>query len=354
MHYVQVLPHVLNLTEFSPQFVTGLSSEEVIMNLERPRRLRRTATIRESVAETQLSAANLVLPFFVTEGSGREEPITTMPGISRWSLDRLPGYLEKVAKTGVRSIALFPKIDDAKKDSNAKEALNHDGLVPRTVREIKKNFPELTIYTDIALDPFSSDGHDGLVRHGEIVNDLTVEVLARMAVIHAEAGADFVSPSDMMDGRVGAMRRLLDERGFYNVGIMSYGAKYASCFYGPFRDALDSAPKAGDKKTYQMDFRNVREALREVRLDVAEGADGVMVKPAGAYLDVIRAVRENVDIPVAAYQVSGEYAMLKVSAEKGIFSIERAMEESIFAIRRAGADLIFTYFAADMATRLGR
>lgn len=322
------------------------------MMLERPRRLRRTATIRESVAETQLSAANLVLPFFVTEGSGKEESIATMPGISRWSLDRLPGYLERVAKSGVRSVALFPKIDDAKKDSSGREALNHEGLVPAVVRDVKKRFPELTIYTDIALDPFSSDGHDGLVRHGEIVNDLTVEVLARMAVIHAEAGADFVSPSDMMDGRVGAIRRALDERGYTNVGIMSYGAKYASAFYGPFRDALDSAPKSGDKKTYQMDFRNVREALREVRLDVAEGADGVMVKPAGAYLDVIRAVREHVDIPVAAYQVSGEYAMLKFAAEKGIFALDRVMEESLFAIRRAGADLIFTYFAEDMAKRL--
>lgn len=322
------------------------------MMLERPRRLRRTAAIRESVAETQLSAANLVLPFFVTEGSGKEEAIATMPGISRRSLDRLPAYLERVAKAGVRSLALFPKIDDAKKDSSGREALNLEGLVPSVVRMVKKDFPEMMIYTDIALDPFSSDGHDGLVRHGEIVNDLTVEVLARMAVIHAGAGADFVAPSDMMDGRVGAIRRALDERGHTGVGIMSYAAKYASAFYGPFRDALDSAPKAGDKKTYQMDFRNVREALREVRLDVAEGADGVMVKPAGAYLDVIRAVREHVDIPVAAYQVSGEFAMLKFAAEKGIFSLDRVMEESLFAIRRAGADVIFTYFAEEMAARL--
>jgi porphobilinogen synthase len=212
----------------------------------------------------------------------------------------------------------------------------------------------MAIYTDIALDPFSSDGHDGLVENGEIVNDRTVEMLARMAAMHAEAGADFVAPSDMMDGRVGAMRRHLDEHGYQNVGIMSYGAKYASCFYGPFRDALDSAPKAGDKKTYQMDFRNVKEALREVRLDVSEGADGVMVKPAGAYLDVIRAVKEHVDIPVAAYQVSGEYAMLKFAAERGIFSLEKVMEESLYAIRRAGADLIFTYFAVDMALHLKR
>ena len=320
--------------------------------LERPRRLRRTASIRESVAETHLAAANLALPFFVTEGEKKEEPIATMPGISRWSLDRLPAYLERVAESGVRSLALFPKIDDAKKDETAREALNPEGLVPRTVREIKKRFPDFAIYTDIALDPFSSEGHDGLVHQGEIVNDLTVQTLAQMALVHAEAGADFVAPSDMMDGRVGAIRRTLDEKGFSNVGIMSYGAKYASCFYGPFRDALDSAPKAGDKKTYQMDFRNVREALREVRLDLAEGADGVMVKPAGAYLDVIRAVREQVDIPVAAYQVSGEYAMLAFAAERGIFSRERVMEESLYAIRRAGADLIFTYFAAEMAARL--
>lgn len=322
------------------------------MILERPRRLRRTASIRESVAETHLSPAQLILPFFVTEGSIPEEAIKTMPGISRWSLDALPGYLERVAKSGVSSLALFPKIDDAKKNSAASEALNPEGLVPRTVALVKKHFPHMTIYTDIALDPFSSDGHDGLVHQGEIVNDLTVDMLAKMAVVHAQAGADFVAPSDMMDGRIGAIRNAMDEAGFHNAGIMSYAAKYASSFYGPFRDALDSAPKAGDKKTYQMDYRNVREALREVRLDLEEGTDGVMVKPAGAYLDVIRAVKEQVDVPVAAYQVSGEYAMLKFGAEKGLFSLEKIMDESLYAIRRAGADLIFTYFAEDMAKRL--
>lgn len=322
------------------------------MILHRPRRLRRTASIREAVAETHLSAAQLVLPVFVMEGERREEAIGSMPGISRRTLDLLPAYVERAALAGVRSLALFPKIAEGKKDSSAKEALNHLGLVPKTVAALKKQFPELTLYTDIALDPFSADGHDGLVRHGEVVNDLSVEVLARMAVIHAEAGADFVAPSDMMDGRVGAIRRALDERGFSNVGILSYGAKYASCFYGPFRDALDSAPKAGDKKTYQMDPRNLREAIREVQLDVAEGADGVMVKPAGAYLDVIRAVRESVNIPVAAYQVSGEYSMIRFGAEHGLFRWEAAMEESLFAIRRAGADLVFTYFAEEMARRL--
>lgn len=321
-------------------------------HLERPRRLRRTASIRSSVAETSLAPAQLVLPVFVTEGRDLCSPIASMPGVNRWSLDRLPKVLREAADLGLGGIALFPRVAESKKNPDATEALNPKGLVPETVRFVKKSFPSLTIFTDIALDPFSSDGHDGLVRDGEIVNDLTVEMLAQMALVHAEAGADFVAPSDMMDGRVGGIRRALDEQGFTGTGILSYAAKYASVFYGPFRDALDSAPKAGDKKTYQMDFRNVREALREVRLDCAEGADAVMVKPAGAYLDVIRAVRESVDIPVAAYQVSGEYTMLRIAAERGVFAWEAAMEESLFAIRRAGADLIFTYAAVDMAKRL--
>lgn len=319
---------------------------------ERPRRLRKTSFIRESVAETRLDASQLVLPVFVTEGQDKVEPIGSMPGVSRYSLDRLPKFLGEAAENGVKSVVIFPRVNDELKDPTAREAMNAKGLVPDTIRAIKKQFPELVVFTDIALDPFSSDGHDGLVKNGEIVNDETVDVLCKMALVHAEAGADFVAPSDMMDGRVGAIRAALDEKGHTGVGIMSYTAKYASCLYGPFRDALDSAPKAGDKKTYQMDPRNFREALREARLDGAEGADIMMVKPAGFYLDVIKGLRESIDVPVAAYQVSGEYSLLQLGAKNGLFSLERAMEESLIAIRRAGADLIFTYFAAEMAKRL--
>jgi porphobilinogen synthase len=320
--------------------------------LQRPRRLRRTKFLRESVAETRLHPSRLVLPVFLTEGKGKEEAIASMPGVSRYSLDRLLLVLGEAQERGVRSAVLFPRIADELKNAGASEALNAKGLVPEAVRAIKKTFPELTLFTDVALDPFSSDGHDGLVKNGEILNDETVAVLAKMALVHAEAGADFVAPSDMMDGRVGAIRGALDERGFTGVGILSYTAKYASCFYGPFRDALDSAPKAGDKKTYQMDPRNAREALREAELDTAEGADMVMVKPAGAYLDVIQSLRQSVTVPVAAYQVSGEYSMIRFGAEHGLFAWESAMEESLLAIRRAGADLIFTYFAVEMAKRL--
>jgi porphobilinogen synthase len=280
------------------------------------------------------------------------EPIGSMPGVQRYSLDKVPALLERALELGICGAAIFPRIDDKKKNPAASEALNPEGLVPSAVLALKRRFPELTLFTDIALDPFSSDGHDGLVKDGKILNDPTVELLARMALVHAEAGADFVAPSDMMDGRVGAIRDALDGKGFSEVGILSYCAKYASCFYGPFREALDSAPRGGDKKTYQMDFRNAREALREARLDSAEGADIVMVKPAGAYLDVIRAMSEAVDIPVAAYQVSGEYSMIRCGAEKGLFPLEEAMEESLTAVRRAGAGLIFTYFALEMAERL--
>jgi porphobilinogen synthase len=319
---------------------------------ERPRRLRKTHFIRESVAETRLDPSQLVLPLFVTEGKDKIEPIGSMPGVSRYSLDRLPKFLGEAAESGVKSVVIFPRINDELKDSSAREAKNAKGLVPETIRAIKKQFPELVVFTDVALDPFSSDGHDGLVKNGVIVNDETVEVLCEMSLVHAEAGADFVAPSDMMDGRVGAIRAALDEKGHTGVGIMSYTAKYASCLYGPFRDALDSAPKAGDKKTYQMDPRNVREALREARLDASEGADIMMVKPAGFYLDVIKGLRETVDVPVAAYQVSGEYSLLQLGAKNGLFPLERVMEESLISIRRAGADLIFTYFAVEMAKRL--
>jgi porphobilinogen synthase len=329
--------------------------------LERPRRLRANSSLRESVAETVLMPSNLVLPVFLTEGRGLQEPIHSMPGVFRYSLDALAPVLQQALDLGLGGIALFPKVPEAKKNSSASEAFAAEGLAPTAIRWIKEKFPSLILFADIALDPFSSDGHDGFVsvvsdgagnKHGKILNDETVAALCKQALLYAECGADFVSPSDMMDGRIGAIRAALDGAGYTTTGILSYCAKYASCFYGPFRDALDSAPRAGDKKTYQMDPRNSLEALRELRLDVAEGADLVMVKPAGAYLDIIRAFRESCDLPVAAYQVSGEYSMIQFGAEHGLFNKAQAMEESLISIRRAGASLIFTYFALEMAKRL--
>ncbi len=320
--------------------------------IKRPRRLRVTESIRDSVAETFLRPSQLVLPLFLTEGSGNKEAISSMPGVSRYSLDQASGVLREAVSLGLGGVALFPKIPESKKDSFAKEAFNEAGLIPSAIRLLKREFPSLTVFADIALDPFSSDGHDGFVKEGKILNDQTVEALSKQAVLYAKCGADFVSPSDMMDGRVAAIRAALDQNGFQDTGILSYSAKYASCFYGPFRDALDSAPRAGDKKTYQMDPRNGREALRELRLDLEEGADIVMVKPAGAYLDVIQSFRDHSEVPVAAYQVSGEYSMIQFGAEHGLFDKARAMEESLLSIRRAGADLIFTYFALEMAKRL--
>jgi porphobilinogen synthase len=321
---------------------------------ERPRRNRRTEAIRRMVRETSLTPAHLVAPLFVVDGDRERQPIPSMPGYERLSIDLLLEKCRQLADLGIGGVALFPALPAYKKDKTASEATNPDGLFPRAVSAVKEQVPELTIFTDVALDPYSCDGHDGLVSEtGEILNDETVEVLARMAVLHARAGADYVAPSDMMDGRVGAIREALDVEGFHNVGIMAYSAKYASAFYGPFRDALDSAPKFGDKKTYQMDPANVREALREVRLDLAEGADMVMVKPALAYLDVIRAIWEISDVPITAYQVSGEYAMVKAAAERGWIDGDRVMLEILLAIRRAGADVIFTYFAEEAAQQLG-
>lgn len=316
---------------------------------QRPRRNRRTPSLRETVAETQLSASQLIWPLFLVEGKGVAQEIKTMPQVYRLSADMILKEIEKARELGVKSIALFPGIAENLKDSFGKESTNKSGLLPSTVREIKKNFPDVTIITDVALDPYSSDGHDGIVRNGEILNDETVEVLIRMALVQAEAGADFVAPSDMMDGRVGEIRKALDEGGFHGTGIIAYSAKYASSFYGPFRDALDSAPKFGDKKTYQMDFRNSREAIREVELDIAEGADMVMVKPALSYLDIIAKVKDRVNVPVAAYNVSGEYSMIKAAAKAGMTDETKAMVEILYSMRRAGADVIFTYFAVQMA-----
>ena len=320
--------------------------------LKRPRRLRKSPTIRALIRETKITPESFVLPLFVTEGQGVKDPIPNMPGQFRYSIDEILKVVFEANKLGVHGVALFPHLDESLKDSAAKESKNPDGLLPRCVSQIKEKFPESCVVTDVAMDPYSSDGHDGIVHAGEILNDPTLDVLAEMALVQAKAGADFVAPSDMMDGRVEAIRHTLDESGFENVGIISYSAKYSSCFYGPFRDALDSAPKFGDKKTYQMDPANKNEALREVRLDIEEGADSVMVKPALAYLDVISKVKEQSEVPVAAYNVSGEYAMLKCMAENGLFPHDQGMMEILTSIHRAGADLIFSYHALEAAKLL--
>jgi porphobilinogen synthase len=287
---------------------------------------------------------------FVTEGA--KTPVASMPGVFRLPRADAVKEAKELSKLGVPAVALFPALAEKLKDPLAKESVNPKGLLQRTVRDLKEAVPELCVITDVAMDPYSSDGHDGVVRSGRVVNDETLEILAAMAISQAEAGADMVAPSDMMDGRVGVLREALDQRGFTEVGILAYSAKYASAFYGPFREALDSAPKHGDKKTYQMDPANAREALREVLLDVAEGADIVMVKPALPYLDVIARVRDAVQLPVAAYHVSGEYAMVKAAGQLGWLDAKAAMRESLFAIRRAGADMILTYAAREIAAEL--
>lgn len=323
--------------------------------LHRPRRLRRTESLRRMAREARLSTDHLVQPLFLVDGESIREEISSMPGQHRLSVDALVEEAETLHQLGIPAIALFPKVEDALKDERGSEGLNPDGLFPRAVRALKRAVPEMTLITDVALDPYSSDGHDGIVRDGRIANDETLEVLAHMAVVQAEAGADIIAPSDMMDGRVAAIRRALDEAGHTDTAILSYTAKYASSFYGPFRDALDSAPRAqsdvpADKKTYQMDPANAREALRELALDLDEGADMVMVKPALAYLDVIYRIRQACAVPVAAYHVSGEYAMIQAAAQRGWLDERAAATEALLALRRAGADLILTYFAKKMAT----
>lgn len=325
--------------------------------LSRPRRNRKSKAIRSLVRETALAPTDFVLPLFLCDGKGVSDPIASMPGQSRFSIDRLVGKCKEAEKAGIPGVALFPKIDDRKKDRLAKESANPEGLLPTAVRAVKNACPELMVITDVAMDPYSSDGHDGIVantgkKRGQILNDETLEVLGAMALCQVEAGADWVAPSDMMDGRVGYLRRLLDGEGHTDVGILAYTAKYASAFYGPFRDALDSAPRGGDKKSYQMDPANTREALREARLDVNEGADIIMVKPAGAYLDIIAALAKRHDIPVAAYQVSGEYAMIKAAAAKGWLDESAVMLESLTAIKRAGASVILSYFALEASKLL--
>ncbi|MDG1049336.1 MAG: porphobilinogen synthase [Planctomycetota bacterium] len=318
--------------------------------LHRPRRSRRTPALRDLVRETTLSAHDLVYPVFL-HADQEDVAIEAMPGQTRWSPDGLLRVAERTLEAGVRALVLFPKIEDGAKDSTGTEVSNEEGLVPRSLRALKARFPELALITDVALDPYSSDGHDGIVDpdSGVILNDETVEVLCRQAVVQARAGADVIAPSDMMDGRVGAIREALDAEGFTDVSILAYTAKYASSFYGPFRGALDSAPKDGDKKTYQMDPANAREAMRELYLDEAEGADMVMVKPAGPYLDIVRAVREATTLPVAAYQVSGEYLMIEAAARSGWLDRREVALESLTGIKRAGADMILTYHALDAA-----
>ncbi len=320
--------------------------------LIRPRRNRRHPALRRLVRETHLSPDDLVLPLFVQEGEGLASPIESMPGHARLSIDRLVEKAGEAKALGVPGVALFPVIDPAEKDPRASACAKPDGLLQRSVRALKAAHPELLVITDVALDPYSSDGHDGVLIGDRIDNDETLPILAAMAVSQAEAGADVVAPSDMMDGRVLAIREALDAAGFTEVAIGSYCTKYASAFYGPFRDALDSAPRSGDKKTYQMDPANAREALRELMLDESEGADWVMVKPGLVYADIIRLVRDHTALPVAAYHVSGEYAMLRAADERGWLDYDRCLLESLLSLKRAGADVIFTYGALDAARLL--
>tara|TARA_Y100000034_G_scaffold136680_1_gene214877 strand:- start:35462 stop:36427 length:966 start_codon:yes stop_codon:yes gene_type:complete len=320
--------------------------------MRRPRRNRKSAAIRALVEETRLSVNDFIFPVFLIEGVQKKEEISSMPGIYRYSLDLLLEEIEECVNLGIKGFCVFPSLGDDKKDKMATEGHNREGLYIQALREIKTKFPQIALMTDIAMDPYSSDGHDGIVENGEILNDETLEVLGKMALVQAEAGADILGPSDMMDGRVGYIRKVLDEAGFTDVSIMSYTAKYASSFYGPFRDALDSAPKFGDKKTYQMNPANAAEALIEADLDVAEGADMIMVKPALAYLDIIKLLKDNYDIPITAYNVSGEYAMLKAAAEKGWLDGEKVMLESLLSMKRAGADIILSYFAKEVAKLL--
>ncbi len=317
--------------------------------LQRPRRNRKSAAIRSMVQENQVHTSDLIYPLFLIDGKNKKEEVVSMPGIYRLSTDLILKEIETSLKLGITSFCLFPSLKNNLKDKRATESLNKKGLYPSTIRAIKKQFPEAVIMTDVAMDPYSSDGHDGLVKDGQILNDETLDILAKMALVQAEAGADIIGPSDMMDGRVGVIRESLDKSGFTNVSIMSYTAKYASAFYGPFRDALDSAPKFGDKKTYQMNPANSKEALIEAELDTLEGADFLMVKPALSYLDVIHLLNENFTLPIAAYNVSGEYAMVKAAAAKGWIDGDKVRDEILMSIKRAGASVILTYFAKEFA-----
>jgi porphobilinogen synthase len=317
----------------------------------RPRRNRKSQVVRDLVQENTLSANDFIFPLFLIDGKKKKTEVRSMPGIFRFSEDLLLKEIESCMKLGLKTFALFPNIEEKLKDKIASESWNNKGLYLRSIKEIKKRFPEAIIMSDVAMDPYSSDGHDGIVKNGQIINDETLEVLARMSVAQAEAGSDIVGPSDMMDGRVGFIREALDEAGFSDVSIMAYTAKYASAFYGPFRDALDSAPKFGDKKTYQMNPANSKEALLEAELDFAEGADFLMVKPALSYLDVIKLLNDNFTLPIAAYNVSGEYAMVKAAAAKGWIDGDKTRDEILLSIKRAGAKVILSYFAKEWALK---
>lgn len=315
----------------------------------RPRRNRKSLAIRSMVEETELSAKHLIYPLFVTNEKNKKTEISSMPNIFRWSKDLVIKEVEACVKLGIQNFVLFPVVPDDKKDKVASYSYADDNFYLDVIKEIKKEFPDVMLMSDVAMDPYSTDGHDGLVENGEILNDETLPILAKMSVAQAQAGIDIIGPSDMMDGRIAFIREMLDESGYSNTSIMSYTAKYASAFYGPFRDALDSAPKAGDKKTYQMNPANKKEAILEASLDVEEGADFLMVKPALAYLDIIHVLNEHFSLPVTAYNVSGEYAMLRAAAEKGWLNYEVSMQETLLSMRRAGASSILTYFAKDFA-----
>ena len=320
--------------------------------LRRNRRLRTSEAIRSLVRETTITPSDFIVPLFVVEGKGIQEEIASMPNYYRFSLDLLADEVRLLWKMGLKSVLLFVKVPDNLKDNKGTEALNKDGLMQRAIKTVKDAAPNMYVMTDVALDPYSSYGHDGIVEDGKIINDATSEVLAQMSVSHAQAGADMVAPSDMMDGRILYIREALEENNFTDCGIMSYSAKYASAFYGPFRDALDSAPGFGDKKTYQMDPANRSEAIKESLMDIDEGADILMVKPGLCYLDIVRDLRNEIELPIAVYQVSGEYAMLKAAAEKGWLDHDAVMMEQVTAIKRAGADLMASYFAKDVVRLL--
>lgn len=321
---------------------------------QRNRRNRHSRNIRNLIRENNLSVNDLMMPVFVVEGEGIKEEISAMPGYYRYSLDKLEEEVKEAWELGIQAVNTYAKVSDELKDNAGTEAVNPDGLMQRAIKTIKNAVPEILVFSDVALDPYSSFGHDGVVENNEIVNDKTVEILANMALSHAQAGADFIAPSDMMDGRILAIREILEENNFHNVGIMSYTAKYASAFYGPFRTALDSAPGFGDKQSYQMDYANSNEALLEAENDLLEGADILMVKPGLPYLDIIHRVKEYTNIPVAVYQVSGEYAMLKAAVEKGYLDYEKCLMETMYAFKRAGADIINTYFAKEIARILNK
>lgn len=319
------------------------------LNIQRPRRNRKSEAIRSLVEETKVTTDDLLFPLFLIDGTSKKVEVASMPGIYRFTLDLMLKEIEECLKLGIKAFDVFPAVEDSFKDKTATKSYDPNFFYLKALKEIKKQFPEACIMTDVAMDPYSSDGHDGMVIDGKILNDATLEILGKMALAQAATGIDIVGPSDMMDGRVGYIRNVLDENGFSEVSIMSYTAKYASAFYNPFRDALDSAPKFGDKKTYQMNPANKREALIEAELDFVEGADFLMVKPALSYLDIIQTLKQNFDLPIAAYNVSGEYSMVKAAALKGWLDGDRVMREILLSMKRAGADIILTYFAKEFA-----